>query len=276
MKTIIVDDDILGMRGFEIECGTMPDIQLVGKFTLPSDALEYARRNTVEFALLDIDLPEMNGFELCDELRKLYAEIIIVFVTAHSDYAVQAIRKKADYIVFKPYGKEEIENILSLAFMLKGRLKKRLYCRTFGRFDIFIDGNPVAFKSAKAKEILALCVFRQGAPVSIEEIIDKLWEDYNGAPGDCSKFRTALKSLVDTLKQYGCDEVIFRNRGSCYINKSAIDSDYYDFLNDDPKAVCEFQGEFMSDYTWSSTAVYSLSEKKQRYEASAFGGAVTV
>ncbi|MEG1984977.1 MAG: response regulator [Oscillospiraceae bacterium] len=269
MKTILVDDDIIGMKGFEIECGNMPDIQLVGNFTSSLDALKYAQNHIVEFALLDIDMPEMNGFELYDKLKAIYPEMIIVFVTAHSDYAAPAIRKKADYVVFKPYGKEEIEDILSRVSMLKSRLKKRIYCRTFGRFDTFIDGNPIVFKSAKAKEIFALCVYRQGAPVSIEEIIDKLWEEYNGAPGDCSTFRTALKALVDTLKQYGCEGIIFRSRGSCSINKSAIDSDYYDFLNNDTKAICEFQGEFMSDYPWSDIAMYSLIEKKQRFEAAA-------
>ncbi|MEG1062031.1 MAG: response regulator, partial [Oscillospiraceae bacterium] len=69
MKTILVDDDIIGMKGFEIECGNMPDIQLVGKFTSSLDALKYAQNHIVEFALLDIDMPEMNGFELYDKLK---------------------------------------------------------------------------------------------------------------------------------------------------------------------------------------------------------------
>ena len=49
--------------------------------------------------------------------------------------------------------------------------------RTFGKFDVFVDGLPVRFKDAKAKELLAICVDRKGELVGTEEVIDKLWKD---------------------------------------------------------------------------------------------------
>lgn len=263
MKTILVDDDPIGMEGFEIECGALPDVEIVGKFTSPRLALEYAEKNEVEFALLDIDMPEMNGFELYDKLKEIRGDIIIVFVTAHSGYAAEAIRKKADYIVFKPYDKGEIEDVISRIRLLKGRLKKRVYCRTFGRFDVFIDGNPAVFKSTKAKEIFALCVYRRGASVSAEEIIDKLWPDYSGTPGECSAFRFTIKQLVDTLKTYKAEMAFGREKGLCYIRRDLLSCDYYDFLNDDADAICNFQGEFMSEYSWAEGAMYALEERKK-------------
>ncbi len=40
-----------------------------------------------------------------------------------------------------------------------------------------MDGNLVKFRNAKAKELLALCVDHRGGEVTMEEAIDKLWED---------------------------------------------------------------------------------------------------
>ncbi len=262
MKTILVDDDPIGMEGFEIECESLPDVEIVGKFTSPIAALEFAKNNPVDFALLDIDMPEMNGFELYDRLKEIRGDIIVIFVTAHSGYAIEAIRKKADYIVFKPYDKEEIEDVIKRIRLLKARLKRRVECHTFGRFNVFIDGEPVIFKSAKAREILALCVYRRGAPVSAEEIIDKLWPDYSGTAGECSVFRFTVKQLVDTLKKHEAEMIFGRGKGICYIHRDLLSCDYYDFLNDDRDAVCSFQGEFMSEYSWAEGGVYALLERK--------------
>ncbi|MEG1074724.1 MAG: response regulator [Ruthenibacterium sp.] len=267
LHTILVGTDLEDMKTMETACRILPEIKVVGMFSSSFSALEYAQTHLVEFMLLDIAMPEMNGFLLCEKLRKIRPEMIVVFVTALADFAVDAIHKQVDGVLLKPYNMSEVGNMLARVSLLQSRLRKRVYCRTFGRFDLFIDKQPVVFKSAKAKEILALCVYRQGAPVSIAEIVDKLWEDYNDTPGECSTFRTALKALTDTLKQHQCGDILLRSRGFCHVDTDAVESDYYDFLNNDTNAICEFQGEFMSDYSWSNSAVFALCEKKQQHES---------
>lgn len=262
MKTILVDDDIIGMQDFEVECSTLTEIEIVGKFTSPRAALEFAEKNTVEFALLDISMPELDGFELYDKLKEIRPDMIIVFVTAYPAYTVSAIKKKVDYIVYKPYDKEDIDDILARVKLLKHRLKKRIYCNTFGHFNIFVDGTPIIFKSAKAKEILALSIYRRGGLVSAEEIIDKLWPEYNGTVGECSIFRLTVKHLVDTLKQNNAESIFGRKRGICYVNKDTFGCDYYEFLNDDPEAISNFRGEFMTEYPWAEAGIFTLQERK--------------
>ena len=102
MKTILVDDMMLDMQLFELKCADMADFEIVGKFTDPMQALAYARDNRVDFALLDIDMPGMTGLELAKALRDIRPDVIVVFVTAHPKFAVEALRMKADYMVFKP------------------------------------------------------------------------------------------------------------------------------------------------------------------------------
>ena len=69
MKVILVDDEPLSLDLFKIECGNMPGFEVAGFFDNAADALAYAQENPVDFALLDIDMPEMNGIKLARRLR---------------------------------------------------------------------------------------------------------------------------------------------------------------------------------------------------------------
>ena len=68
LKTILVDDELWMLQQFREECSELPEIEIVGEFSFAQDALDYARENPVEFALLDIEMPGINGVELAKEL----------------------------------------------------------------------------------------------------------------------------------------------------------------------------------------------------------------
>lgn len=262
MKTILVDDMLLDMQLFELKCADMPDFEIVGKFTDPRAAIAYAKENTVDFALLDIDMPGMNGMELARQLRQLRQDIIIVFVTAHPRFAVDALRMKADYIVFKPFDREDIQDVMERAKLFRQRQKKRYYFHTFGPFEMQIDGVPVRFRSGKAKELMALCVYRQGRPVTIYEIVEYLWGEEAADTPEKTGYRRAIKELADTLKELEAEELLLRQRGSIQLNTALCDSDYQALLQGDRDACCQFQGSFMQQYSWAEAAVGPLTERK--------------
>lgn len=64
MKTIIVDDEELAIRQFEMECKKLPWVNIVGRFHHAQEALEYVEKEKIEAAFLDIELPGMNGILL--------------------------------------------------------------------------------------------------------------------------------------------------------------------------------------------------------------------
>ncbi len=262
MKTILVDDMLLDLQLFELKCADMPDFEIVGKFTDPNQAIAYAASHVVDFAVLDIDMPGMNGMELAQRLRRIRGDIIIVFATAHPKFAVDALRMKADYIIFKPFDREDIADVLDRAKLLRRRQSKRFYFRTFGAFDMLVDGEPVRFRSGKAKELMALCLLREGCPVSIHEIVECLWgEDVAGA--ESTGYRRTIKELTDTLRDYAAEELILRARGSLQLRMELTDSDYRRFMEGDEDAICQFQGDFMRQYSWAEPMIYTLQEKKQ-------------
>lgn len=262
MKTILVDDMILDLQLFELKCADMPEFEIVGKFTDPLAAIAYAQDHVVDFAVLDIDMPGMNGMELARRLRQLRGDIIIVFATAHPKFAVDALKMKADYVVFKPFDREDIIDVLERAKLFRQRQKKRYRFHTFGLFDMEANGKPVHFRSGKAKELMALCVYRNGRPVSIHEMVEKLWgEDAADSPENTG-YRRTIKELTDTLKAYGAEELFLRERGSIRVRTELADSDYQDFMNGSMEACLKFQGAFMQQYSWAEGAVYGLQERK--------------
>ena len=240
----------------------MPDFEIVGKFTNPDQAIAYASGHVVDFALLDIDMPGMNGMELAQRLRKIRRDIIIVFATAHPKFAVDALRMKADYMIFKPFDRDDIADVMERAKLLRRRQNKRFFFRTFGAFDMLVDGEPVRFRSAKAKELMALCLYRQGCPTSIHEIVECLWgEDTVNA--DSTGYRRTIKELTDTLRDYAAEELILRARGSLQLRLELVDSDYQRFLEGDSDAICQFQGSFLHQYSWAEPMTCALQEKKE-------------
>ena len=122
-----------------------------------------------------------------------------------------------------------------------------------------VDGEPVKFRSGKAKELMALCVYQNGRPVSIHEIVENLW----GENGDGAGYRRTIKELADTLRDYGAEEMFLRSRGSLRVRMDLADSDFQAFMSGDEDAICQFQGEFMQQYSWAEPMVYTLQEKKE-------------
>ena len=262
MNTILVDDMILDLQLFELKCRDMPDFNIVGKFTNPLEAIEFAKQNIVDFALLDIDMPGMNGMELARQLREIREDIIIVFVTAHTKFAVDAMKMKADYIIFKPYDREDIADVLERAKLFSLRQKKRYYFHTFGSYEMLVDGAPVRFRSAKAQELMALCVYHEGRPVSIHEIVSCLWDDAADSTENTG-YRRTIKELTDTLKSYEAEEVFVRERGSVRLRADLVDSDYQAFMRGSMDACCKFQGSFMEQFSWAESGLYELEERKR-------------
>ena len=264
MKTILVDDELWMLEQFAEECAELPEIEIVGNFTFAEDALEYAKNNLVEFALLDIEMPGMNGVELAKELRKLYPEVIIVFVTGHKEYLGDFIDMKADYYVLKPYGKEEVRDVLQRAKLYSARLKKRVRIQTFGKFEVFVDGVPMHFKHAKAKELLALIVDYAGATVSSQEALDSIWEGKAYDKNTASVYRMTVSRLKEALDEAGIGDIIGTqsNQGR-YLVKSKVDCDMLDFLNGDAEALKSFNGEYMSGYSWAEPSLGNLLRIQQ-------------
>ena len=105
---IIIDDEAQGIQAltWKIE-EYLPALKVSATFLDPAKALDEIPKLNFDLLFLDIDMPGMTGFELLEKLKQ--PSFATIFVTAHNDYVLKALRCSAlDYLV-KPVDAEELQ-----------------------------------------------------------------------------------------------------------------------------------------------------------------------
>ncbi len=261
MRIIAVDDEKLALEGLVTEIAlAVPEAEING-FRNGRDAVSFAKEHKTDIAFLDIEMRGMSGLTLGEELINLYPDINLIYTTGYSEYAVQAIGMRCSGYVLKPVTaekiKKEIENLRNPVDEVG---EKRLYAKTFGRFEALVDGRPLRFKYQKTKEMLAYLVDRRGELVSNADLVSILWEDDSPDSSHVSYLKNIRTDLLKTLDDSGCAECIARTRGEIGILPGSIDCDYYDYLDNIGVEGFDklFKGEYMSQYSWGEYTLASL------------------
>ena len=120
----------------------------------------------------------------------------------------------------------------------------------------------VQFRNTKAKELLALCVERNGGNVKIEEAIDKLWEDSPLTENVKTRYRKAVAYLNALFAEHRVPDIFESSYGVCHINRDKVSCDYYEFLDSDGDQ--QFFGEFMHEYSWAEETAARLEMQMQK------------
>ena len=109
---IIVDDSKLILSDCLAVMGeVMPNATITG-FIWPLEAIEYAKKNRVALAVLDIELGTSSGLDLCGTLLEINPRTNTVFLTAYADYSLDAWKTKASGFMLKPLTTEDVKEQL--------------------------------------------------------------------------------------------------------------------------------------------------------------------
>ena len=104
-------------------------------------------------------MPGFTGIELAGYLKEAAADIQTVFVTGYNNYAQQAFDVEAVAIFSSPSRPSVVQAVIDkVGKTASHKAENEVVFRTFGRFDIFVRGELLIFKSQKAKELVA-CVW---------------------------------------------------------------------------------------------------------------------
>lgn len=107
-NVILVDDrKIILTGGLPVLEEVMPQATVTG-FTRPSEAIEYARGNRVALAFVDIEMGKISGLELCATLLSIHPRTNVVFLTAYSEYSLDAWSTGASGFMLKPITPEGV------------------------------------------------------------------------------------------------------------------------------------------------------------------------
>ncbi len=114
MKIIIIDDEAFARQCIKtILNKKFPEIEVVGEAESIKDAIKIIKEKTPDLVFLDIDLTDGTGFELLHQFDEINFKII--FVTAHNEFAIKAIKFSALDYLLKPVDSAELENAINKA-----------------------------------------------------------------------------------------------------------------------------------------------------------------
>ena len=114
IRTLIVDDEPLVRERMRSLLEAEPDIAIVGECRDGREAVLAIRREAPDVVFLDVQIPELDGFQVLEAIGADKAPAI-VFVTAYDQYALQAFEVHAVDYLLKPFDEERFKRALDRA-----------------------------------------------------------------------------------------------------------------------------------------------------------------
>jgi DNA-binding response OmpR family regulator len=210
-KVLVVDDEKLIVKG--IRFSLEQDGMEVTCAYDGEEALRFVKENTYDIVLLDVMLPKLSGFEVCQQIRE-FSNVPIIMLTAKTDDMdkILGLDYGADDYMTKPF------NILEVKARIKAilrRLEKQEKTPAKGSFievsDMKLDceGRRVYIEereinlTTKEFEVLELLISNPNKVYSREKLLDLVWgTDY---PGDVRTVDVHIRRLREKIENKPSD-----------------------------------------------------------------------
>lgn len=163
------------------------NLEIENYFVFTSDnglkAVEIFKTNQPDLVILDIMLPELNGIEVCKQIKKINSDVPILFLSAKSSGSekIEGLKAGADDYLTKPFNLEElilrVQNLLRRypVSVKEDKFEFNGFIINFTTYTI-IDSqqNRIELTNREIK-LLKLLIARAGQVISRDEIIKQLW-----------------------------------------------------------------------------------------------------
>ena len=204
----VEDDEVLGFV-------TKDNLELngmrVSHAKTGSEAINFFRNDQFDLCLIDVMLPEMDGFAVAEEIRSRHSEIPIIFLTAKSlkEDRIKGLKLGADDYITKPFSIEEL--LLKIQVFLKRKYiageQESKHLR-IGKYELDTDnlqlklGNDSSQMTKKEAELLKLLIQNKNKIIERSTILERVWGEndyFMGRSMDVfiSRLRKYLKEDID-------------------------------------------------------------------------------
>lgn len=269
MRVLCVDNEKHSLRRMLSLCREMPLITEAEGFTDPCEALSRMKERPAELVLLDADISGTDGIAPARRIRERYPHTAIIVLSADPRHAVEAWELHATGYLLKPFTREQLHDELSYALMwrrsnVSDSAVPHIAARSFGSFDLIVDGKKLDFPRAKSKELLAFLIDRKGIWVSRANAFHTLWPDTEYGRPQQKQLDVIIRSLRATLREHGIDELLVLEHGMLRIEPQALDCDMYRLFAGDKQYEAEYQGEYMTSYSWANLTEGHIDSELRR------------
>jgi two-component system OmpR family response regulator len=228
VKVLIVDDEpnirdllstSLRFAGFSVHA--------VGN---GADAVNAAEKGAPDIILLDVMLPDMNGFSVTKKLRSMGINAPVLFLTARDETAdkVTGLTVGGDDYMTKPFSLDEIVARINAILRRTKQVETEDSVLEVGEIkinqdahEVYANGEPVDLSPTEYK-LLRFLMSNPNRVLTKTQILDHVWEyDFNGEMGIVESYVSYLRKKLDPITS---EPLIQTKRGVGYMYKSTKSS----------------------------------------------------
>ncbi len=210
-RVLVVDDEKLIVKGirFSLEQDGMEvDAAYDGE-----EAVEAVRNNTYDVMLLDVMLPKMTGFEVCQQIRE-FSDLPIIMLTAKGDDMdkILGLEYGADDYITKPFNILEVKARIKAIIRRSGKKdsagepESKETVADYDGLRLDIEGRLVFINNveinltAKEFDLLELLMTHSGKVYSREQLLDEIWG--KSYPGDLRTVDVHIRRLREKIEEH--------------------------------------------------------------------------
>lgn len=226
MKILIVDDEPLARERIREMLKNEPQVEIIEEAKNGEEAIKHVRALKPDIVFLDIQMPDMDGFQVLETLdvKKLDLIPAIVFVTAFDQYALRAFEFHAMDYLLKPFDRERFAETFALA---RERIRQQSGNEYQQRMYSLLEKMTSAASSAAAAaapEYLEWLTIRKDERIKLLRVEDIHWVE---AQGNYVSLKFAgsnelLRETMDNLETQLNPRVFVRVHRSAIVNVSQI------------------------------------------------------
>lgn len=117
LRVYLVDDEPLALKRLAKLLDATHRVEIAGAATDPEEAVEFLNAHAIDLLFLDIQMPGLNGFEL---LARISPQPMVIFTTAHDEYALNAFKVNSIDYLLKPIEPAELNRALDKFERMRG------------------------------------------------------------------------------------------------------------------------------------------------------------
>jgi two-component system LytT family response regulator len=221
IKAIIADDEKLSREYIRRLLADHPTIEIVQECKTGLETLNAILTNKIDLVFLDIQMPELNGFDVIREVKKTNLMPFVIFITAFDQYAVKAFSVSALDYILKPFDKQKFDESVTKAITT---VLKHDNSRVSTAIDLLLKMYDEIRKDVTNKPDFTRILVKSNKKMCFVNIEEIYWFE---ASGDYVRIHLAEKQFlinesIQNLESKLDPNIFIRVHRSYIVNKSFI------------------------------------------------------
>lgn len=278
MRAILVDDEALALDVLEAALSSYKDIKIEGSYTDPKDALHNMETTKPDVIFLDIEMGSVNGLIIAEDFIEKNDSVDIVFVTAYSQYAIEAFEINAIDYLLKPIQQNRLDKTIKRLRNKSSNNRKVkkfedvLKVECFGKLEVRNgSGQTLNWRTQKSKEVFVYLLVQKDKQALKDVIMETLFPEKELEKAN-TLLHTTIYQLRKNLKDLGFNKGITLKNG-WYRLSMPVETDFEELkklliLNEhndkDIKSIVNiYKGDFLEyeGYNWLYGIQHNYKER---------------